>query len=136
MPTYGYGIGWTYHDRQKESQDWEILRNAEHIDIQNSKETWITVRGNHIKLRPGESKADAVKRFVEHKNRQSRIEHPSRVLHLPEYEYWHVVHELNTNLTVLQRKKRYLTKEIGDYTYSIINYGFDRYVIIGKEKIE
>lgn len=51
-------------------------------------------------------------------------------------EYGKVMHELNNNLTKEQRKKKRVTKEIGNYRYTVINKGFNEYKIIGKEKID
>lgn len=51
-------------------------------------------------------------------------------------EYGKITHELNNNLTLKQRQKKRITKEIGDYRYTVINNGFNEYKIIGKEKID
>lgn len=45
------------------------------------------------------------------------------------------MHELNTNLTKEQRKKRQITKAIGNYIYKINNNGFNDYKIVSKKEI-
>ena len=55
---------------------------------------------------------------------------------LPTKEYAHVMSEINTNITEEQLKQRVVSKNIGDYVYTFECFGFDKYRIIGKEKIE
>ena len=59
-----------------------------------------------------------------------------KALKLPKKEYSKVMHELNTNLSKKQRKQRTITKAIGDYRYTVINKGFNNYIIIGKQDID
>lgn len=54
---------------------------------------------------------------------------------LPKEEYAQVIHELNTNLTKEQRKKKSITKAIGNHIYKIENRGFNDYKIISKKEI-
>lgn len=46
-----------------------------------------------------------------------------------------VMSELNTNLTKEQRKKKSITKAIGNYIYKIENKGFNNYRIVSKREI-
>lgn len=55
---------------------------------------------------------------------------------LPKKEYGKVMHELNNNLSKAERDRFIVTKAIGDYVYTIENYGFNDYRIIGKRPIE
>lgn len=55
---------------------------------------------------------------------------------LSKNEYAHVMSELNTNLSDEQRKKKVITKAIGDFCYTIENNGFNNYRIIGKTPID
>jgi len=55
---------------------------------------------------------------------------------LPRKEYGKVMHELNTNLSKEERERFIVSKAIGDYIYTIENYGFNDYRIIGKKLIE
>ena len=54
---------------------------------------------------------------------------------LPEDEYAHVISELNSNMSETDKSKKLVTKPIGDYYYTVINQGFNEYVIIGKRPI-
>ena len=54
---------------------------------------------------------------------------------LPKDEYAHVISEINTNMSEMDRTKNLVTKPIGDYYYTIINYGYNDYRIIGKRPI-
>ena len=58
-----------------------------------------------------------------------------KALELQKDEYSKVMHELNTNLTKAERKKRQVIKHIGNYKYTVINNGFNEYKIIKKERI-
>ena len=51
-------------------------------------------------------------------------------------EYAHVMSELNTNLSPEDRKHAIITKPIGNYYYTIVNYGFNDYKIIDKWPIK
>ncbi len=57
-------------------------------------------------------------------------------IQLPKDEYAQVIHELNTNLTKEERKKKQITKCIGNCFYTILNNGFNEYKIIGKQNID
>lgn len=57
-------------------------------------------------------------------------------IQLPKAEYAQVMSELNTNLTKEQRKKKIITKAIGNHVYTVENNGFDDYRIIGKKQID
>ena len=55
---------------------------------------------------------------------------------LPKKEYAHVMSELETHITLEQRRKKVFRKAIGDYIYTVENNGAGNYRIIGKRKIE
>lgn len=55
---------------------------------------------------------------------------------LPEKEYGKVMHEIATNITEVQKRKKVFKKFIGDYVYTVENNGFGNYRIIGKDIIE
>ena len=55
---------------------------------------------------------------------------------LPKAEYAKVMHELNTNLTKEQRRKKRITRFIDNYIYTIINNGFNDYKVISKDEID
>lgn len=57
-------------------------------------------------------------------------------VHLPKEEYAHVMSELNTHISDEQRAQFIVAKAIGNYVYTIENYGFNEYRIIGKKKIK
>lgn len=48
----------------------------------------------------------------------------------------YVRHELNNHMSDKQREDFIVTKAIGDYIYTVENYGFDNYKIIGRIKID
>ena len=54
---------------------------------------------------------------------------------LPKSEYALVISEFNTNLSDEERTHRIVTKPIGEYYYTVINNGFNEYIVIGKIKI-
>ena len=54
---------------------------------------------------------------------------------LPNDEYAHVISELNTHMSDGEERHRIVTRPIGDYYYTVINQGFNDYVIIGKRRI-
>ena len=47
-----------------------------------------------------------------------------------------VISELNTHMTEEERTHRVVSKAIGDYVYTVVNNGFNEYIIIGKYSIE
>ena len=47
-----------------------------------------------------------------------------------------VMSAFNTDLTEEERKQRIISKAIGDYVYTIINNGYNEYIVIGKNPIE
>ena len=51
-------------------------------------------------------------------------------------EYSMVMSAFNTDLTEEERKQRIISKAIGDYVYTIINNGYNEYIVIGKNPIE
>ena len=57
-------------------------------------------------------------------------------IRLPKQEYGKIMHELNNNLSKEERKRFIVMKAIGDYIYTIENYGFNDYRIIAKEPID
>ncbi len=55
---------------------------------------------------------------------------------LPPDEYSMVMSAFNTDLTDEERMQRIISKPIGDYVYTIINNGYNEYIVIGKNPIE
>ena len=55
---------------------------------------------------------------------------------LPADEYSMVMSAFNTDLTDEERMRRIISKPIGDYVYTIINNGYNEYIVIGKNPIE
>lgn len=118
-----------------------LLFGDERLIAKNDDETeWITVKGNHIPIKKGQSKAEAVKEFldkkVEKQSKRDKIKKKDRKeVKLPKAEYAKVMHELNTNLTKEQMTQKVITKSIGNYKYTVQNRGFNEYRIINKRKI-
>ena len=54
---------------------------------------------------------------------------------LPPKEYAKVMHELNTNLTKEEQQQRLVSRNIGNYVYTVENNGFNEYRVIRKKKI-
>lgn len=52
-----------------------------------------------------------------------------KTIRLPKAEYAMVMHELNTNLSKEERKRKIVTKAIGNHIYTFENNGFDNYRI-------
>lgn len=59
-----------------------------------------------------------------------------KTVNLPKNEYAKVTHELNTHLTEEERKKKILSKAIGNYIYFFENNGFDNYRIFERIPID
>ena len=59
-----------------------------------------------------------------------------RQIYLPREEYALVMSEFNTHMSDEDRKHRLVTKAIGNFYYTIINYGFDNYIVVGKSAID
>ncbi len=118
-----------------------MLFGYERLIAKNDDDTeWITVNGNHIPVKEGQSKTEAVKEFLDKKvEKQSKCDkikkRDRKEVKLPKAEYAKVMHELNTNLTKEQRNKKVITKYIGNYKYTIQNRGFNEYRIINKREI-
>lgn len=73
---------------------------------------------------------------VEKSSKRDKIKNRERKeVKLPKEEYAQVMHELNTNLTKEQRKKKTITKAIGNHIYKIENHGFNDYKITSKKEI-
>ena len=73
---------------------------------------------------------------VEKSQRSDKIRKRTRKeVQLPKDEYAQVMSELNTNLTKEQRKKKSITKAIGNHIYKIENKGFNNYRIVSKKEI-
>ena len=66
---------------------------------------------------------------------RSKNESEIKQLFLPKDEYAKVISEFNTNMSDEDRMCRIVTKPIGDYFYTIINNGFNDYMVIGKRPI-
>lgn len=118
-----------------------LLFGDKRLIAKNDDDTeWITVKGNHIPVKERQSKAEAIKEFLEKKvekqSKRDKIKKKDRKeVKLPKAEYAKVMHELNTNLTKEQRNKKVITKYIGNYKYTIQNRGFNEYRIINKREI-
>lgn len=54
---------------------------------------------------------------------------------LPKKEYAHVMSEIASNITDVQKSKKVFRKPIGNYIYTVENNGFGQYRIIGKDLI-
>ena len=73
---------------------------------------------------------------VEKSQRSDKIRKRTRKeIQLPKDEYARVMSELNTNLTKGQRKKKSITKAIGNHLYTVENNGFNNYKITKKEPL-
>ena len=73
---------------------------------------------------------------VEKSQRSDKIRKRTRKeVQLPKDEYAKVIHELNSNLSKEERKKKSITKAIGNHLYMIENNGFNNYRITKKEPI-
>lgn len=73
---------------------------------------------------------------VEKSQRSDKIRKRTRKeVQLPKDEYARVMSELNTNLTKEQRKKKSITKAIGNHLYTVENNGFNNYKITKKEPL-
>ncbi len=74
---------------------------------------------------------------VEKSQRSDKIRKRTRkeVL-LPKDEYARIMSELNTNLSKEVRKKKHITRFIGNSVYRIENNGFNNYKITGKYEID
>ena len=55
---------------------------------------------------------------------------------LPKDEYAHVMSEINTHMTEAERKRKVVTKAIGNHYYTFENNGFDDYRILDKRPID
>jgi hypothetical protein len=54
---------------------------------------------------------------------------------LPKDEYANIMSQLNTFMSDEDRKHALVIKPIGNYYYTVINHGFDDYIIVGKRPI-
>ena len=75
-------------------------------------------------------------RFTSRVNRDKIREKKRKALELPKEEYSKIMHELNTNLTKEERKKKQVSRPIGNYIYTVINKGFNEYIITDKRNID
>ncbi len=74
---------------------------------------------------------------VEKSQRSDKIRKRTRKkVQLPKDEYAKVIHELNSNLSKEERKKKHIVRFIGNKVYHIQNNGFNEYKIIGKQDID
>lgn len=74
--------------------------------------------------------------FLDYQRELDLIKHlEKKQINLPKSEYAIIMTELNTNLSGEERKHASIFKAMGDYSYKIINKGFNDYVVIGKEKL-
>lgn len=120
--------------------EYLLFGDKKFIAKNNDDTKWITVKGNHIPVKEGQSKAEAIKEFLDKKvEKQSKCDkikkRDRKEVKFPKAEYAKVMHELNTNLTKEQRNKKVITKYIGNYKYTIQNRGFNEYRIINKREI-
>lgn len=74
------------------------------------------------------------KEWAEYKIELSNVKNHKPII-LPKAEYAKVMSEFNTNMSDEKRKHAIVTKPIDSYNYTIINKGFDNYVVIKKSKI-
>lgn len=74
---------------------------------------------------------------VEKSSKRDKIlKRTRKEVQLPKNEYSQVMHELNTNLPKELKDMKTFNRSIGNYTYKILNSGFNNYKIIGKTKID
>ena len=74
---------------------------------------------------------------VEKSQRSDKIRKRTRKeVQLPKDENAKVIHELNSNLSKEERKKKHIVRFIGNNVYHIQNNGFNKYKIIGKQDID
>ncbi len=66
----------------------------------------------------------------------SRRKYKEKGVKISGKEYAILTHELNTNLSKEERNQPIIWKAIGDHIYSVQNFGFDNYKVIGKIKIK
>lgn len=57
-------------------------------------------------------------------------------IYLEKQEYAHVMSEFATHMTAAERKRKVVSRPIGNYIYTIENNGFGDYRVIGKEPID
>ena len=75
-------------------------------------------------------------RYKDYSNRRQKASDFDREqIILPKDEYAMVMSELNTHMSDEDRSRRIVTKPIGSYYYTVINNGFDDYIVIGKRAI-
>lgn len=90
---------------------------------------WITKNGVHVYLEKEEpTLVDAI---AEH---YGKVKLPYIVL--DKKEYGHIVHEINTWYRRDYKKKKVISKAIGDYIYTFENKGYNNYGFIGRDNIE
>ena len=93
-------------------------------------------RDNDGKFSSGNGSSSGNKNSVEKSINYDKVKNRQRKpIHLPKEEYAQVMHELNTNLTPEQRKKKVIKKYIGNYLYTFKNNGFNEYKPINKREI-
>ncbi len=103
---------------------------------------WFTSNGAHIPIEEGEEQSEAFKDFKKEKRlekspkRDKILKRTRKEVQLPKNEYSQVMHELNTNLPKELKNMKTFNRSIGNYTYKILNSGFNNYKIIGKTKID
>ena len=73
--------------------------------------------------------------YLRYKNELEYVRNYEQI-YLAKDEYAAVMHALDSNLSDEDRKHAMLTKSIGDYTYTIINRGYNDYTIVGRKKIQ
>ncbi|MBO6149123.1 MAG: hypothetical protein J6O55_07280 [Lachnospiraceae bacterium] len=56
----------------------------------------------------------------------------SRQINLSPEEYATVMSEFNSHMSDMDRGRLLVTKPIGNYYYTIVNYGYNDYMVIGK----
>lgn len=90
---------------------------------------WITRNGVHVYLENEEpSLADAI---AEH---YGKTKLPT--INIERKEYGHITHEINTWYKKDYKKKKTISKAIGDYIYTFENKGYNNYRFIGRDNIE
>lgn len=121
------------------SQDWNNSREAvewrkkfaEEITLNEQKKTQERLKTANANLKTGGMTPGE---YAEYKAELQTVSNYEQI-YLEKTEYAMVMSRLNTDLSQEDRKHAIITKAIGNYYYTIVNRGFDNYVIIKKEII-
>ena len=98
------------------------------LDENNDDITWITVKGNHIPIKKGQNKGEAVKEFFEKKNDGSKSEKVSKKPEKQEFmskeEFNKVYNNTKKNLAKATKEEPNITKDLKGIK-DIVLYGLD-----------